>query len=158
MVGLAVLVGDHADEFVAAHLRLEGAADAAIGAGRHDRVFRLTDVVERFLGERRGRASLHAGAARDAFGIEEILHLAGRNPALEAAPVDRQGERALRLLAGADAAVADDALRRIVSEIRVGRIFHVLEMVLAFVAVADFAQADDAGLGLQFAIAVGGAG
>ena len=35
VIGLAVLVGDHAHEFLAAHLGLEAAADAAIGAGRH---------------------------------------------------------------------------------------------------------------------------
>src|ERR1700756_3875223 len=42
MIGLAVLVRDHAHNLVAAHLRLEAAADAAIGAGRDDRVLRLT--------------------------------------------------------------------------------------------------------------------
>ena len=41
VVGLAVLVGHHAHDRVALHLRLEGAADAAIGAGRDDAVLGL---------------------------------------------------------------------------------------------------------------------
>ena len=36
LVGAAVLVGHHADDLVALHLGLEGAADAAIGAGGDD--------------------------------------------------------------------------------------------------------------------------
>ncbi len=43
MVGLAVFPGDHAHDFLAAHLGLEGAADAAIGAGGDLAVLRLTD-------------------------------------------------------------------------------------------------------------------
>ena len=39
-IGLAVLPGHHAHHFVAAHFRLERAADAAIGAGRHHRMGR----------------------------------------------------------------------------------------------------------------------
>ncbi len=158
VVRLAILIGHHAHEFVAAHLRLEGAADAAIGAGRDDRMFRLADVVKRFFRERRGRAGLHAGAAGYAFGIEEIFHLAGRNTAFKTASIDRQGERTLHFFAGAHAAIADDALRRIVSEIGIGRVLGALQVVFTFVAITDFAQADDAGLRLQFAIAIGGAG
>ena len=39
MVRLAVLVRHHAHDLVAAHFGLERAADAAIGAGRHHRMF-----------------------------------------------------------------------------------------------------------------------
>ena len=42
-IGLAVLVGDHAHELLAAHLGLEAAADAAIGAGRDHRMLGLAD-------------------------------------------------------------------------------------------------------------------
>ena len=76
-IGLAVLPRHHAHEFLAAHFRLERAADAAIGAGRDFRMFRLADLDHRLLGQRRGRAGLHAGAAGDAFGSQEILVHAG---------------------------------------------------------------------------------
>ena len=44
LVGAAVLVRHHADDFVALHLSLEGAADAAIGAGGDDGMFRLAHL------------------------------------------------------------------------------------------------------------------
>ncbi len=74
LVRLAALVGHHAHDRVAPHLRLEGAADAAIGAGRDHRMLRLADLDQRLLRKRRGRAGLHAGAAGDAFRREETLH------------------------------------------------------------------------------------
>ena len=97
VIGLAVLPGDHAHDLLAAHLRLEGAADAAIGAGGDGRMFRLADVDDRILDERRRRAGLHAGAAGDAFRFHEGLADAGRDAAVEAAAVDRQRECALHL-------------------------------------------------------------
>ena len=72
-IGLAVLVRHHADELFAAHLRLERAADAAIGAGRDHRMLRLADLDHGLFGQRRGRAGLHAGAAGDAFRRQEAL-------------------------------------------------------------------------------------
>src|SRR5229473_1569681 len=62
-VRLAVLIGHHAHDFVAAHLRLERTTHAAIGAGCHHRMLGLADPDDRFFGQRRGRARLHAGAA-----------------------------------------------------------------------------------------------
>src|SRR5690606_23613590 len=109
---------------------------------------------QRVLGQGRGRAGLHARAARDAFGIEERLILARGDLRLEAAAVDRQRERALHLLAGPHAARADDALRRIEREIRVARVLLGVEVVRALVAVADLAQADRAGHILKLAVAV----
>ena len=50
-VRLAVLVGHHAHDLVAAHLGLERAADTAIGAGRDDRMLGLADLDDRFLGQ-----------------------------------------------------------------------------------------------------------
>src|SRR5690606_30960620 len=108
-IGLAVLPRHHAHHFLAAHFRLERAADAAIGAGGDDGMLRLADLDDRLLGQRRRRASLHAGATGNAFGIEEMLMHARRHPALEAAAFDRQRERALHLFAGADAAGTHDA-------------------------------------------------
>ncbi len=120
VVRLAVLVGHHAHDFVALHLRLEGAADAAIGAGGEHAVLRLAALDDGLLDQRRGRAGLHAGAARHALGIEEPVLLAGRDDRGEAAPVDGQREGALHLFAGPHAARADDALGRIEGEIGVG--------------------------------------
>ena len=48
-IGLAVLVGHHAHDFLAAHLGLEGAADAAIGAGGDDGVLGLADLDHGFF-------------------------------------------------------------------------------------------------------------
>ncbi len=118
-VRLAVLVRHHAHDLVAAHLGLERAADAAIGAGRDHRMLGRADVDDGFFVQRRGRASLHAGAARYAFRAEERFLHARRNHRAEAAAGDRQREGALHFLAGAHAARADDAFRRIVGEIGV---------------------------------------
>jgi hypothetical protein len=152
-IGLAVLPRNHANEFVAAHLGLEGAADAAIGAGRDDRMLGLADLDDGLFRQRRGRAGLHAGAAGNAFRIEEGLVHAGRDAAFEAATFDRQREGALHLFAGAHAARADDALRRIVGEVRVGLVLRhpaeivravllLEDVVLALISVAHVAQAD----------------
>ena len=76
MIGLAILVGHHADDFVIARgigldLGLEVAAHAAISAGGHHRTFRHSLFKHRFLAQRIGGAGLHAGAAGHAFGAEE---------------------------------------------------------------------------------------
>ena len=68
---------------------------------------------ERLFAERRGRAGLDAGAARDALGVEERLVLARDDARREAAAFDRERERALDFVAGAHAARADDAQRRV---------------------------------------------
>src|SRR3984885_3979434 len=119
-IGLTILVGHHAYDFLAAHLRLEGAADAAIGAGGHGRMLRLADFDHGFFRQRRGRAGLHAGAAGHAFGAEKTLAHAGRHPAVKTAARNRQREGALHFLAGAHTARADDAFRGIVGEVWVG--------------------------------------
>src|SRR5260370_33868559 len=54
VIGLAVLVRNHAHQLGAAHLRLEAAADAAIGAGGDDGMLRLADAADRFLQRRPG--------------------------------------------------------------------------------------------------------
>ena len=71
MIRFAVLVRHHADHFVALHLGLERAADAAVGAGGDDAVLALALRETDFFDQRRGGAGLHARAAGDAFGIEE---------------------------------------------------------------------------------------
>src|SRR5262249_3679483 len=98
-VGLAVLPRDHAHELVAAHLGLEGAADAAVAAGGDLGPLGLAQLDHRLLGERRGRAGLHAGAAGDALRGDEELALAGLDLRGEAAVLDGQRERPLHLVA-----------------------------------------------------------
>ena len=66
-IGLSILIGHHADNTLALHFRLEGTADAAIGAGGHHRMFRLAIFDNAFLGQGCGRAGLHTSAARHAF-------------------------------------------------------------------------------------------
>src|SRR5215469_11763190 len=109
VIGLPILVGDHANDLVALHLSLETASDAAIGAGRDDRMLRLAEFENRLLDQGRCRTSLDAGAARNAFGIEKRLVRAGRDVGGETAPVDGQREGTLHLFAGAHAARAHDA-------------------------------------------------
>ena len=117
VIGLAILVGHHTNEFVAAHFRFEGAADAAISACRYDRMFGLANCDHRLLKQAARRAGLHAGAARDAFGLEEGVCLARHHAACEAAPLDRQRDCPLDFVTGADTAVTHNALRRIVGEV-----------------------------------------
>jgi hypothetical protein len=168
-IGLAVLPRHHADDFLAAHFRLERAADAAIGAGRNHRMLGLADLDHGFFLQRRRRAGLHAGAAGDALGIHEALVHAGRDAAFEPPALDGQRECALHFLAGAHATRADNALGRIIGEIRIALVlrheFRIglavlprLDMVLAVIAVAHIAQADGAGHVLQLAIAIGSTG
>ena len=77
VIGLAILPRHHAHQRVAAHFRLEGAADAAIGAGSDHRMLWLTVLDHGFLDQRRGRAGLHAGTAGDAFRAEEVSSMPG---------------------------------------------------------------------------------
>src|SRR5262249_34215301 len=98
------------------------------------------------------------GAARHALGRQKGLLHAGRHDRAEAAPRDGERERPLHLLAGAHAARADDAFRRIVGEVGVRLVLAWVGVLVAVIAVADVAQADRAGHVLQLAVAVGRAG
>ncbi|MND29242.1 hypothetical protein D3C80_197460 [compost metagenome] len=158
VVGAAVLVRDHAHQLVALHFGAERAADAAIGAGGDDRTLGLAQLYQALFRQGRGRAGLHAGAARHALGGEEVLTTRRRHSRFEATPGDGQGEGALDILAGTHTAAADDALARLVVEVRVGYVLFLGQVVGAVVAVAHLAQAHLAGHGLQLAVAVGRAG
>ena len=157
-VRLAVLIGNHADDLVAAHFRLERTADAAIGAGRHHRMLGLADLDHRLFGERRRRAGLDAGAAGHAFRSQKRLLHAGRHDRIEAAAGDRQRKSALHLFAGAHATRADDAFGRLIGEIGVRLVLAGVRMLVAIVAVTHVAQADGTSHVLKLAIAVRRAG
>ncbi len=79
-------------------------------------------IKKAFFNQRLARAALHAGPATDAVGLEKRLVLARHHLGLEAAPLQRQRERALDLFTGAHAAAADDALGRVEHEVGVGLI------------------------------------
>ncbi|OIQ68971.1 hypothetical protein GALL_494310 [mine drainage metagenome] len=119
-VRLAVLVGHHAHQFVAAHFGLERTANPAIGAGRNHRTLRRADLDHRLFGQRRRRAGLHTGTTADAFRRQEIIRQRPRrNAAIKATPLDGQCKRSLHLFAGSDTPRTHDALRGIIAEIRV---------------------------------------
>ena len=168
-VRLPILPGHHAHQFLATHLRLEGATDTAIGAGGYDGMLRLADGDHRLLGERRGGACLDTCAAGDALRFEEVLMHAGRHATVEPAAFYGQREGALHLLAGPHAARAHDALRGIIGEVRVRLVLrHPLgvdlaviagaHMIGAVIAVAHVPETDGTRHVLQFTIAIGGAG
>ncbi len=169
-IGLAILPRHHAHDFLAAHFRLEGAADAAIGAGGDHGVLGRADLDDRFFLQGRGRAGLHTGAAGDAFRTQECLMHAGRDAGFESAALDRQRKGALHLFAGPHAARADDAFGRIIGEIRIALVLrHEAgigftggvageDVVLAGIAVAHIAKTHGAGHVLQLAVAVGRTG
>src|SRR5262249_16991976 len=119
-IGLAVLPWHHAHQLLAAHLGLEGAPDAAIGASGDHGMLGRANVDDALLVERRSGAGLNAGAAGHALRLEERLLLRRRHHGVEAPAGDGQSESALYLLAGAHAARADDALGRLVGEIWIG--------------------------------------
>ena len=156
MVRFAVLVRHHAHHLVALHFGAKRTADAAVRAGGVDAAIRHAVVDHVFFDEGGGGAGLYAGAARDAFRIEEGLR-AGGDFRGKATPVDAERERALYFIAGAHAARTDDALGRVELEVGVGDIHRRIEVVGA-TRIAHSAQAHGAGDILQFAIAVGGAG
>lgn len=157
LIGAAVLVRHHADEFVAPQFGLEGAADAAVRTGGEDRAGGHAEVDDRLLLERGRRARLHAGSAGDALGVHEGLPRARHHLGVEAASLDGQGECALDVAAGTHTAGTGDALGRVEVEVGVAGVLLGVEVVLPLVAVAHLAQSDDARHVLQFAVAVGGA-
>ena len=72
-VGLAVFVRDHPHQLFAPHFGAEGAANAAIGAGRDNAAFGCADFDHFLFNQRRRRAGLHTSPARHAFRLEEII-------------------------------------------------------------------------------------
>src|SRR5690348_5604587 len=135
VVCAAVAVGRHAYDLgvgaLAAHLRREAAADAAVSAGGLLGALRRSESDQRFLGERRGRTGFHARAAGNALRLEEGLVLAGRHLGGEAAALDGEREGALGLIARAHAARADDAEIRVEREIGIALVLRLPEMALA---------------------------
>ena len=168
-IGLAVFVGHHAHQFVTAHLGLEAATDATIGAGGDHRMRWRADLDDRFFLQGRGRTSGHAGPARHAIRGEGVVGLGTkRHAAVKSATLDGQREGALHLLAGTHAAAAHDTFLRVIAEIGVAVVAG--DVVRVFLATCVFhpemrincliphvAQADSARHVLQFAIAIGAA-
>ncbi len=151
VIGEAVLIRHHADDFVALDLGLEGTADAAITAGGDNRAIGAALLEHRLFHQRVGRAGLHAGAAGDAFGVDIMLMLSGGHQRVEAASLDRQGKSSLRIVTGAHATRAQDASRGIEGEVWIGVVDLEVEMILAAVVIADVLQPGNARHFVQFA-------
>src|ERR1700676_2576076 len=135
VVRQTVLVRHHAHHFVAADFSLERAPDATVAAGRDYRAVGASLCEQRFLHQGVGRAGLHAGAARHAFGIDVMLVLPRHHLRIEAAALDRQREGALGFVARAHASRAYDAARGIEGEVRVTIVDRHITVVADAVAV-----------------------
>jgi len=109
LVRLAILPRHHPYHLIALGLGAEATADAAVGAGGVDESGRRAEFDDTLFVQRSRRAGLHAGAARHAFGGQEIRR-SGGDLGVQAATIDGQRESALHFGAGAHAARADDAL------------------------------------------------
>jgi hypothetical protein len=155
VVGEAVLVGHHPHNLVAANLGLEGTAHAAIAAGSDYGSIGAALFEQRLFHQRVGRTGLHAGAARNAFGIDVMLMLAGDHLRVEAATLDGQRESALGFIARANASRADDASRRIEREVRITVINGSVMMVAAAVAIPDVNETDRISHFVELALAAG---
>ena len=117
----------------------------------------LPQVRDGFFHQGRRGTGLDAGAARHAFRIQKIGGTRG-DLGLETPSINRKSEGALNLFTRTHATRTDDALGRIETEIGVRRVLGAHEVVLAFGAIAHFAQTDDAGHVLKLAVPVGGTG
>ena len=186
VVGVAIAVRHHANDGVVLGLCLQRATHAAIGAGGRHSSRRLTHHLQRLLGKRARRAAFHAGAARDALGVDEGFVLAGNDLRTKTTALHRQRERALHFVTSAHAAAAGDAERRVEVEVRVAGVADVVAVGRRKVVagrgsgtgarsssdgiggngkfchrtrgVTHFFEAHGLGRGLQFTVAVGHAG
>ena len=120
-MALPALYGNHAHDLVALELRLERAADAAIGAGGDDRALGRALVDDAFsLSVAVGQACTQA--PQETHSDDRKSTPPGETFESKPRPEDGQRERALHLLAGAHAARADDAFRGFEGEIGIGRV------------------------------------
>ena len=170
LIGAAILVRHHADNFIALHFGLEGTAHAAIGASCNHRMLGLAELDHRFFRECCGGAGLHTGPAGHAFGIQEAFIHASRNMGGKAPAINGEREGALHFLASPDTARTHNALGGIKGEIGVAFVFlleaeilHAANaagrcMVVAVIAIAHIAQPHGTRHVLQFAVAIGGTG
>src|SRR5262249_21863384 len=104
MIGVAILVGNHANDGIPLDLRHERAADAAVRARGKHRPIRLTKLIDGLFHQRRRRACLNARAAGHALRFHEWLHLARRYLGIEATAINGQCECSLNFLARPDTA------------------------------------------------------
>jgi hypothetical protein len=102
----------HAHHLLALHLGAEAAAHAAVGAGGDDAALGLAELDHAlFLSVAVGQACTQA--PQDTHS-DSMKSSPGADARLETASGDGQRKGALGFLAGAHAAVADDALARVV--------------------------------------------
>ena len=152
-VGRSRLRGGDVDHLAVLGVHVQGAADAAVGAGGGRRLVGQAEAAGAGLFEG-GHGTLEdALAAADAVGLLEAGVVAGDHLGVVAAARHLQDEGALHLVAGAHAAGAADALVHLELDEGVGVVR--LRVVSAGALVARRAQADLLGQALQLAAAVG---
>ena len=103
-IGLAVFVGCHAHYLIALHLGFKRAANATVGAGGSDRMFRFTGFDNTLFSESRRWAGVDTGTTGDTFGIHKVFRLTGADFGFKAAAIDGQGKGALHFFTGAHTA------------------------------------------------------
>lgn len=136
---------------------LQVAADTAVGANGLYLFIECDGFRLEHIRNGRGGASLRAGAATDAIGVEERIVETLDDLAIEAPARHTQHQFSLHLVASAHATETIDALGEIGSHIRVAQVFFPVQMVFAF-RVTYVADAHARRDGLQFTVVVDFAG
>ena len=157
MVGATFFTRCHTHNLFAFHFGIKAATHATIRTSRGDLMFWRTRFNHGFFHQGRGRAGLHTRAARHTFGLKEIF-ATGRDLAVKATALNRQGECALGFFTGAHTTRADNTFGRIKSEIGIGFVFRLTEVVFTIITITYFAQSHRSRHVLQFAITIGSTG
>src|SRR4029453_5902070 len=155
MIRMAVSIGRHAHHLTVLYFRIERTANATICASRRRNAFGPAHRDDGLLGQRDGRTSLDAGAARYALGCQEGLVLAGRHVGFESPPLDGQRKRSLDLVARPHASRTDDAHRGVEVEVGIARVCRQLLVVLAAQSVPRLGEVEVFGHVLKLAVAIG---
>ena len=71
MIGMTILVGDHANHFGSLHFCFERAANTTVGTGRHDTMFWLALFDHRLFHQGSRRASLNTSTTGHTFRVHE---------------------------------------------------------------------------------------
>ncbi len=114
-IGRAIVGGNHLHDLSVADAGIEGAADAAVGAGGSHKPVGVPVLEHRLFRQRTGRTFLHTGAAGHAVRRGKSLRRspqgrgAGDRKRPEPAPRHRQRIRSLNILAGSHTTGAGDA-------------------------------------------------
>ena len=152
-IGRTFLRGCDTDGLTVLHVYVEGAADAAIGAGGLHDLIGQTVLARAGLFQGRDGALEGTLTAADAVGLLETGVVAGDDTGVVAATRHLQDKGSLYLIAGPHTAGTADALVHL--ELDEGVRVVTCRIVGAWILVAWRAQADGLSQALQFASAIG---